>query len=281
MHSFVSRMPNNTRTSELPEQCLTPRAPLGSDERQKLLVKWNRTQADYPRELCIHQLVEAQTQQEPQATAVEFEGRSLSYAELDSRANQLADLLRKRGVKREVLVGLCVERSLEMVVALLGILKAGGAYVPLDPAYPRDRIKYVLDDARVQVLITQESLRRSLPATSAEVLCLDPAWKTLARESAENVAADVGQENLAYVIYTSGSTGKPKGVQLEHRSVVNFLCSMRREPGLAADDTLLAVTTLSFDIAGLEIYLPLAGRGRPVVAPLQAIPEGTLAARLF
>ena len=281
MHTFVSRMPNHTRTSELPEQCLPTQAPLGSDERRKLLVEWNCTGAEYPRELCVHQLLETQAQRTPQATAVEFEGRSLSYAELDSRANQLAHLLRKRGVKREVLVGLCIERSLEMVVALLGILKAGGAYVPLDPAYPRDRIKYVLDDARVTVLVTQESLRKSLPATSSEVVCLDPAWKTIARKSSENVAADVRPENLAYVIYTSGSTGKPKGVQLEHQSVVNFLCSMRRKPGLSPQDVLVAVTTLSFDIASLEMYLPLGVGARLVVASREAAYDGRMLTELL
>src|SRR6266704_2193799 len=202
MHTVPSEMSDPTQTRHSAERFVAA-------QEHGLPVEWNSTATDYPHDFYVHHLLEAQVQRTPTATAVEFEGRSLSYAELDARANQLANLLRKRGVEREVLVGLCVERSLEMVVALLGILKAGGAYVPLDPAYPRDRIKYVLDDARVQVLFTQESLRRSLPATSAEVLCLDPAWKTLARESAENVAADVGPENLAYVIYTSGSTGKP------------------------------------------------------------------------
>jgi amino acid adenylation domain-containing protein len=260
MHSFVSPMPNVTRTSELPEHHV-----------------W----ADHARKRCVHQLLEAQAQQTPQATAVEFEGRSLSYGELDLRANQLAHLLRKRGVEREVLVGLCVERSLEMVVALLGILKAGGAYVPLDPAYPRDRIKYVLDDARVKVLITQEPLRKSLPTTSSEVVCLDPAWKMLAKEKTESVAANVGPQNLAYVIYTSGSTGKPKGVQLEHRSVVNLLCSMRREPGLGPQDVLMAVTTLSFDIAGLEMFLPLLTGARLVIARREVTYDGGRLAELL
>lgn len=241
----------------------------------------NRTAAEYPRHLCVHELIEEQVQRTPRATAVEFEGRSLSYGELDALANQFARLLRGRGVGREMLVGVCLERSLEMVVALLGILKAGAAYVPLDPAYPPERIKYVLEDARVKVLVTQASLARSLQSNSATIICLDPEWKCLANQSTAKLSAEATPENLAYVIYTSGSTGKPKGVQLEHRTVVNFLCSMRREPGLAADDTLLAVTTLSFDIAGLEMYLPLAVGARLVIAPRQATYDGRLLAELL
>ena len=162
-----------------------------------------------------------------------------------------------------------------MVVALLAVLKAGGAYVPLDPAYPSDRIKYVLNDAHVKVLITQNSLFKFLPHTSAEALCID-FWKPFADESTENVSSGVTPQNLAYVIYTSGSTGKPKGVQLEHRSVVNFLCSMQREPGLTSSDALLAVTTLSFDIAGLEMYLPLLTGARLVIASRETTSDGRL-----
>jgi len=167
-----------------------------------------------------------------------------------------------------------IERSLELVVALLGILKAGGAYVPLDPSFGKGRIQYVLDEARVRVLITQESLRNSLPPTSADIVCLDSSWTALSGQSDQPVAAEVSPSNLAYVIYTSGSTGKPKGVQLEHRSVVNFLCSMRREPGLDSHDALVAVTTISFDIAGLEIFLPLMVGARLVVASREATFDG-------
>ena len=164
---------------------------------------------------------------------------------------------------------------------VLGILKAGGAYVPLDPAYPSDRIQYVLDDAHVKLLLTQDSLLASLPSTSAEVICLDPEWRAFQHEDHGPVAAEVTPENLAYVIYTSGSTGKPKGVQLEHRSVVNFLCSMRREPGMTANDVLVAVTTLSFDIAGLELYLPLLVGGRLVVASRETTVDGRLLMQLL
>jgi len=226
-------------------------------------------------------LLETTAQEHAASIAVEFEGHSLSYAELHARANQLARRLRKRGVQREVLVGVCMERSLEIVVALLGILKSGGAYVPLDPSFGQGRIQYVLDEARVKVLITQEGLRTFLPPTAAQVICLDSTWTSLAGESDEPVPSEVGPANLAYVIYTSGSTGKPKGVQLEHRSVVNLLCSMRGEPGLNDRDALLAVTTISFDIAGLEIFLPLLVGARLVVASRETTFDGKLLKNLL
>ena len=241
--------------------------------------EWNRTEADYPRDVCLHQLLEEQARRNPQAVAVEFGEQSLTYAELDSRANQLARLLGRQGVECETLVGLCVERSLEMVVALLGILKAGAAYVPLDPAYPRDRIQHVLEDAHVPLVVTQAGLVHHLPSTSARVICLDHAVPS--GLSGEPVPSAAGANNLAYVIYTSGSTGKPKGVEVEHRSVVNFLCSMQREPGFTAADALVAVTTLSFDIAGLEIYLPLLCGGRIVIASRETTYDGRRLAELI
>ena len=243
--------------------------------------EWNRTQADYPRNLCVHELLEAQAKQRPQAIAVEFGERSLTYAELHSRANQFARLRERGGAQRETLVGVCVERSLEMVVALLGILKAGAAYVPLDPAYPPDRIQHVLEDARVPLVVTQTNLVSLIPSTSAKTICLDPDWTILSGLSSEPISSTAGTDNLAYVIYTSGSTGKPKGVQLEHRSVVNFLCSMQREPGLTATDVLVAVTTLSFDIAGLEMYLPLLCGGRVVIATRETTCDGLRLADLI
>jgi amino acid adenylation domain-containing protein len=247
------------------------------------LVAWeaNHTFADYPRQSCLHELLARTAQHRPGLVAVECDSRSLTYSELDIRSNQLAHFLKKQGIGAESLVGLCVDRNLEMVVALLGILKAGGAYVPLDPAYPCDRIKYVLDDARVGLLLTQRSLRSSLPKTSATVVCVDDDWHAFQDQDRGPVRSDTRPENLAYVIYTSGSTGRPKGVQLEHRSLVNFLCSMQREPGMTSEDVLTAVTTLSFDIAGLELYLPLLAGGRLIVASREATMDGRMLMQLM
>src|SRR6185503_6036343 len=204
------------------------------------------------------------------AVALVHDEQQLTYAELNTRANRLAHHLRSTGVGPETLVGICTERSIEMVVSLLAILKAGGAYVPLDPAYPQERLSFMLRDAGVEVLITEQALRESLPELRAKVVCVDSDWGKIAQESGENLkAAAGGPDNLAYVIYTSGSTGKPKGVQISHRAVVNFLTSMRERPGLTDKDTLVAVTTLSFDIAGLEIYLPLSVGARVVLVSRQ------------
>jgi amino acid adenylation domain-containing protein len=200
---------------------------------------------------------------------------------LEARSNQLAHFLLKKGVGPETLVGLCVERSELIVIALLGILKAGGAYVPLDPAYPSERIRYVLDDSRAKLVLTQRPLITSLTGTCAEVVCIDSEETGWQIEDTVPVANSVKPNNLAYVIYTSGSTGSPKGVELEHRSVVNFLCSMLNEPGMSASDVLVAVTTLSFDIAGLEIYLPLFAGGRLVIAPREATADGRLLMQLM
>ena len=270
MHIFASNVNRTGHTAETERGCLL----------EDTVVRWNRTEAAYPRNACVHQLLEAQARRTPQAIAVTFGDNSLDYAELNLRANQLARLLQQQGVARETLVGVCLERSLEMVVALLGILKAGAAYVPLDPAYPKDRIQHVLEDAHVRVLITQPELLKQLPS-SAKTICLDPQWKALTGQSGDGVATEVASSNLAYVIYTSGSTGKPKGVQLEHRSVVNFLCSMQKQPGFAQNDVLVAVTTLSFDIAGLEMYLPLLSGGRIVIAPREATYDGRLLSELI
>jgi len=232
--------------------------PLLTDaEQHQLVVEWNSTGMEYARDRCVHQLFEAQAVRTPNATAVVFGNESLTYGELDRRANQLAHHLIKLGAKPDRLVGICLERSLEMVVGLFGVLKAGSVYVPLDPAYPRDRIAYMLVNSEAPLLLTQAQLVESLPATSAKVVLIDSDWPEIAKQSQENPALDLDPANRAYVIYTSGSTGRPKGVEILHRGVVNFLTSMAERPGMAANDRLLAVTTLCFDIAGLEIYLPL------------------------
>jgi amino acid adenylation domain-containing protein len=222
----------------------------------------------------VHQLFEEQVERTPDAIALIYEQQQLTYRELNLRANQLAHYLQSLGVGPEVLVGLCVERSLEMVVGLLGILKAGGAYVPLDPAFPSERITFMLQDARAPVLVTQQHLTTQLPKVSAKIVCLDADKARLAQQQKSNAVTAVTSNNLAYVIYTSGSTGRPKGVQILHRAVVNFLLSMQRQPGLTADDILLAVTTLSFDIAGLELLLPLIIGARVVVASSDVVTNG-------
>ncbi|MCG3119499.1 MAG: Linear gramicidin synthase subunit B [bacterium] len=260
-----------------PQQRLHDLPLLTATERQQLLVDWNATQKDYARELCWHELFEAQAARTPDAVAVVFENEHLTYGELNARANQLAHYLSRRcGVRPEVLVGLCMERSVEMLVGLLGILKAGGAYVPLDPAYPLERIAYVLKDAAVPVLLMQNSTILNFKSLieNLKLICLDTDWKIISAESTANCAVEVAPENLAYAIYTSGSTGWPKGVGISHRALVNFLDSMRDTPGLHADDTLLAVTTLSFDIAGLELYLPLLVGGRVVLASRETASDG-------
>jgi amino acid adenylation domain-containing protein len=263
-----------------PDRSLGALQLLTDAERQQLLVDWNDTAASYPRD-CLHELIQGQADNTPDAVAVEFRGQQLTYAQLEARANQLAHYLLALGVEREVLVGICVERSLEMVIGLLGILKAGGAYVPIDPAYPAQRQEYMLTHSQASVVVTQQALCGQLPLGDASVVCLDSDSSKIAAmpDEAPVIACDPAQ--LAYVIYTSGSTGKPKGVQISHRALVNFLLTMRQEPGLTASDVLVAVTTLSFDIAGLELYLPLITRARVVIAPAETSSDPRALAELL
>jgi amino acid adenylation domain-containing protein len=264
-----------------PDRRLSELPLLTSAEREQLLVEWNRTEAAYPKDRCLHELIEEQAGRTPDATAVIFEDKRLTYRQLDERANQLAHHLQKLGVGPDTLVGVCVDRSLEMVIGLLGILKAGGAYLPMDPSYPQERLAFMIEDAQPKVLLTQRRWMKSLAAHHAQVVQLDADWPAIIGLSNTKVHSDATSENLAYVIYTSGSTGKPKGVQITQRAVVNFLQSMRQEPGLEADDTLLAITTLSFDIAGLELWLPLTTGARVVLAGRQTAQDGALLAELL
>ncbi len=226
-------------------------------ERQRLLVDWNRTTQEFPAHLCIQQLFERQVQRTPGQQALAFRERTLSYDELNARSNKLAHHLRSLGVGPESLVGIALERSIEMLVAIIGTLKAGGAYVPLDPDYPTERLAFMLEDSEAAVLLTQQALLERLPTGNAHVVRLDSDWQRIEQQPHADPPARAGADNLAYVIYTSGSTGRPKGVQVSHRALVNFLRSMGRRPGIASSDRLLAVTTLSFDISKLEIFLPL------------------------
>lgn len=258
-----------------PQQRISNLPLLTEQERHRLLVEWNATATEYPAETCLPQLFEAQVERTPEGVAVVCEDKQLTYRELNQRANQLAHHLQQVGVGPEVLVGLCVERSLDMVVGLLGILKAGGAYVPLDPAFPAERLAFMLEDAQAAVLVTQQHLLARLPAHGPTVVCLDTDGAALAQQSEANPLAGATAAQLAYVIYTSGSTGKPKGVQILHRALVNFLLSMYQQPGLTAEDSWLAITTLSFDIAALELFLPLIVGARVIVASRETAADGT------
>nr|QEO73861.1 condensation domain-containing protein [uncultured bacterium] len=249
---------------------------LSGAEQEQLLEQWNQTEHEYPDQICVQQLFGARAAERPEAVALVCEGQQVSYGELNRRSNQLAHYLRELGVGPEVVVGLCMDRSVEMVVGLLGILKAGGAYLPLDPTYPQQRISFMLDDAAPSILLTKQSLLPSLPFSAARILCLDADQHLFFNHSNENPHADVNPLNLAYLIYTSGSTGIPKGVQIQHRALVNFLDSMRREPGLTANDYLLAVTSLSFDIAALEIFLPLTCGAQVEVVSREMAAQGLL-----
>src|SRR5271165_2364155 len=200
MDLCASDMPKTTHGGAPGPHCVASTSlPLVTDGTRQVW-PWNQTQSDYPREVCLHQLLQDQARRTPDSVAVECQGRALSYAELDARSNQLAHHLRELGVHPENLVGVCLDRSLEMVVALLGILKAGGAYVPLDPAYPGERIRYVLEDAHVKLLLTQDSLLESLPSTAAEVICLDPEWRAFQHADIGPITTEMTPENLAYVI---------------------------------------------------------------------------------
>jgi amino acid adenylation domain-containing protein len=258
------------RISELPL--------LDAAEQAAVAATGNDTAAGIPARL-VHQLVEETAAARPGTVAVGFAGATVTYAELNAQANRLAHRLRRLGVGPESRVAVCLERSPALVTALLGVLKSGGAYVPLDPGYPADRLAWVLEDSRAAVLITQSSLLPSLPAHGAHKLALDEV--DLAGESAADPVPLAGAENPAYVIYTSGSTGRPKGVVVRQRGVVNFLASMARRPGLEPDDVLLAVTTISFDIAVLELFLPLIAGARVELADRETVVDGRrLAARI-
>ena len=252
---------------------------LSEAEREQQITAFNTTEQDYPRDLCVHQVFEQQEEKTPNAIAVADSSTSLTYSALNHRANQLARYLQKQGVQPHTLVGICMDRSADLLVAVLGVLKAGAAYVPLDPAYPKERIAFVIEDSQARILITQSSFVDALPITSAQFVRMDSDWTLISAESDSALDSRTASTAPAYVIYTSGSTGKPKGVEILHQSVVNFLTSMQIEPGFTAQDTLVAVTTLSFDIAGLELHLPLSVGGKVVIASREEAGDGALLIR--
>ncbi|MDZ8065183.1 MAG: amino acid adenylation domain-containing protein [Nostoc sp. DedQUE08] len=237
-----------------PQTSLSQLSLLTATERHKILVEWNNTQTDYPQDKCIHQIFAQQAQLTPNAVAVEFTEEKLTYRELNQRANQLAHFLQSLGVKPEVLVGICVEHSVEMLVAMLGVLKAGGAYVPLDPAYPQERLAHMLGDSQASVLLTSAELESQLPPHSAKLVLLDTDWQAISRQSITNPVSVVEPTNLAYVIYTSGSTGKSKGVLIPHQALVNHNYAIAKNYELKVSDRVLQFASFSFDVAAEEIF---------------------------
>ena len=240
--------------------------PILKESENNLLIQWNYTQTDYPQQASIHQLFEAQVEKTPDAVALIFNNQHLTYRDLNNRANQLAKHLQSLGVGTETLVGICIERSLEMVVALLAILKAGGAYVPLDPGYPQERLAFMLSDTQVSILLTQKELVAKLPTHTAFVICLDTDWNTIAQNKKDNLSTSVTADNLAYVMYTSGSTGTPKGVSVIHRGVVR-LVKETNYAQLTPEEVILQLAPISFDASTFEIWGCLLNGGRLVIYP--------------
>ncbi|OUL24268.1 hypothetical protein BV372_28980, partial [Nostoc sp. T09] len=211
-------------------------------------------------------MFEAQVEQTPNAVAVIFESQKLTYRELNTKANQLANYLKRLGVGPEVLVGICLERSLEMVVGLLGILKAGGAYVPLDPAYPQERLSFILDDTQTPLILTVKQLAKNLASNQTQVVCLDSDWEIIAQNSREKPVTKVTLDNLSYVIYTSGSTGQPKGVMITHRGICNTLYWRQKTFKLTAQDKVLQTISFSFDPSVWQIFWPLSFGAQLIMA---------------
>ena len=236
-----------------PDQRIANLPLLNAQKLHQVLVEWNNTQVDYPQDKCIHQLFENQVKQHPDWIAIIFENEQLTYNELNIRSNQLAQHLQKMGVNSEVLVGICISQSVEMIIGLLGILKAGGTYVPLDPSYPQERLNLMLSDAQISVLLTQEKLLKRFESFSNPIICIDKDWEIIAQESEENPKNSVSSDNLAYVIYTSGSTGKPKGVAVTHKAVNRLVCNTNYIK-LQPTDKIAQASNTSFDAATFEIW---------------------------
>ena len=252
--------------------CANPESPIADldivspYEQHQLVVEFNDRRTEYPESKCIHELFAERARQQPENLALVFQNRRLTYAQLEARANQLAYHLQGLGVGPEVPVAICMDRSLEMVVGILGILKAGGAYVPLDPEYPKERIAYVMEDARVQVLLTQNTLRDSMPELGIAVVCVDSDWQIIAKHRENSPQANATAKNLAYVIYTSGSTGQPKGVMVEHGGVINAVSWIMETLELSSSDRCILKTPITFDAAGRELFATLLAGGTLIVA---------------
>ncbi|WP_371876265.1 amino acid adenylation domain-containing protein [Dictyobacter vulcani] len=263
-----------------PDQHLGQLPLLSASEQQHIVREWNTTRAPYAVS-CIHQLIEAQVERTPTAQAILFEEQALTYRELNERANQFAHHLQSLGVGPDIRVGLYLERSLEMMVAVLGVLKVGGAYVPLDLAYPQERIAYMMVDSGMKVIVTQEHLRTVLPTSTIHMCCLDTEWETIAQNPVTLIDTVLDPQNAAYAIYTSGSTGQPKGVLVPHQTVANFAAAMLQQPGISDQDVCLAMTTLSFDISVLELLVPLMVGAKVIVTAQGAAVDGDYIAEIL
>ncbi|WP_293091572.1 non-ribosomal peptide synthetase/type I polyketide synthase [Moorena sp. SIOASIH] len=261
-----------------PQQIVSELPLLSAEERHQLLVEWNDTASDYPKEKCLHQLFSEQVEKTPDAVAVLFNQEQLTYQQLNQRANQLAHHLQNLGVGPEVLVGICVERSLKMVVGMLGILKAGSAYVPLDPNYPQERLSYMLADSGVEVLLTQQSLLESLPSHTAQMVCLDSDWGAIEQYSGQNLDVGVTSDNLAYVIYTSGSTGKPKGTMILHSGVGNYLSWCTKAYNVADSEGSTVNSSIGFDATITSLFSPFLVGRKVVLLPEEGEIEALKAA---
>ena len=268
-----------------PQQHLCELPILTENEQHQLLVEWNNTQANYPKDVCIHQLFEAQVKKTPDAIALVFKQEKLTYRELNNRANQLAHYLQKLGIEPDVLVGICLERSLAMIVGILGILKAGGAYLPLDPNYPSERLNFMLEDTQVSVLLTESDLTPRFQGWSylkkcgnhqhlLSVICLDKDWKIINQESQENPKSRVNSHNLAYLIYTSGSTGTPKGVLVQHLGLSNLWQAQVYTFNLNSCNRILQFASLSFDASIFEILMALLTGARLYLVTKESLLSG-------
>jgi amino acid adenylation domain-containing protein len=245
-------------------------------ERQEIASAMCGPYYDDSSDQWVHNLIQRQSERTPDAVAVVYREEHLSYRELNRHSNQLANYLRRLGVGPEVKVGLRIERSVGMVISMLGILKAGGAYVPLDPSYPQERISFMVSDSGMRVLLSESHLQEASPIEGLTTVCIDSHWEKIEAEDDGDFSIEIAGWNLAYLIYTSGSTGWPKGVQIPHKALINFLISMKDEPGLRREDSLLSVTTISFDISVLELFLPLMVGARLIVASREVASKGPL-----
>ncbi|MCP5003114.1 MAG: AMP-binding protein, partial [Planctomycetes bacterium] len=273
------------RILQVPEESLSKCTFLTETERKTLLIDWNQTHENYPEDSCFYELFKEQVKKTPNAVAVSCDDKSLTYQELDEKSTILAKYLQIKGIGPNQLVAICVDRSLDMIVGLLAIQKSGGAYVPLDPGYPEERLSYMLEDSQARILLTQakikktieqviKSLKNNKATKKLLVVSLDEQWQKIENAARQKeLKKQVQFTDLVYVIYTSGSTGKPKGVMVTHGSLVNFLCSMRGLLKIQAKDSLLAVTTCCFDIAALELYLPLLVGAECRISPVQELKD--------